>query len=857
MNQEAARDPSLILTFGEQRDELQPGDRLGNWRLVSELGTGGMGRVYLAERSDGHYEQRAAIKLLQGWNSDDGLEQLARERQILASLAHPHIARLMDGGTTPLGRPYLVMDYVEGVPIHEHVRAARVDLAGVLALFNQVLHAVAYAHRHLVVHCDLKPGNVLVTPEGRAVLLDFGIARLQGGGGETLHDVVTWTPRYASPEQQRGLKPGIPSDIFSLGRMLDDLLGLVQPAPPRAREWKAIVARATADDPDKRYPTAVSMAEDLRRFLDQRPLQALPRTPGYVAAKLLRRRWPWALVSVAALAASVAFTIGLMRERDRARAAEQLARAEAASTRAVSDFVVSLFEGADPALSGQPDMPASVLVQRGRQRIDTELPDQPRLQADMKAVLAKVLENTGRTDLAEQLYREAAALEARPDVARPERRAQVLARLANEVANAGRGSEALAPAREALAVVDALPEPAPLLRAEVLNTLGRVLAATGRYDEAETHLQASLGLRRAALPPDDPAIGATLHNLGLLHWNAGHYEASERHYRDALAIKLRRHGDGHPSTFGTLESLGRTLAQLRRLDEAEALFRRSLAERRRYYGERSPSVGSVLNELGNVLQDAGRTADAVQAYRESVAVHAGTPERRTMADAIAINNLATALEELGDMGAAETAYRESLTLRQALLKPDDLGLQRARHNLGRLLMRLGRLTEAQVLIEGSTAQRAGRLPPTHRELLDSRLTLAELQLGLQQRAASQATLELVAPHEAAMPPQRRASLRRLQGLLARAQGRGADALALHGQALDLARGVLPPGHPGLQRYALDAAESAQLLGHGDEARARLAEVWPALQRHPVSSPLRRQAERLQGLLQRTDRPPRS
>ncbi|MBN8506005.1 MAG: serine/threonine protein kinase, partial [Burkholderiales bacterium] len=272
--------------------ELAPGDRLGAWTLVRELGEGGMGRVFEARRSDGHYEQRSAIKVLRGFSSPLALAQLAQERQVLASLNHPHIARLLDGGTTPAGNPYLVMEHVDGQRIDEHVRQRGTSLAGVLALFLMVCDAVAHAHRRLIVHCDIKPGNVLVDEQGCAKLLDFGIAQLEGRGNSELQAL---TPRYASPEQRAGAPATASTDIFSLGRTLGAMLEPLRQSPqglPRAGELDALIAKATADEPAQRYAEVSALVADVERFRRHEPLQAMsqrrPQAP-YRLRKYVRR----------------------------------------------------------------------------------------------------------------------------------------------------------------------------------------------------------------------------------------------------------------------------------------------------------------------------------------------------------------------------------------------------------------------------------------------------------------------------------------------------------------------------------------------------------------------------------------
>ena len=324
-----ARDATEASTPGAPRPtaadgpetELGEGERLGAWRLLRRLGSGGMGAVYLAERADGHFEQRAAIKLIRGVPNADMLVHFTRERQILATLQHPNIARLLDGGATPAGQPYLVMEYVEGEPIDAYCAAHALPLDARLRLFEEVCAAVQFAHQRLIVHCDLKPSNVLVRADGTPVLLDFGIAQaLDRRRGPSSSEAGYFTPGYASPEQLRGDAVATATDVYSLGLILFELIAgrkarkdstdhtvtLLGDAAVRPSElatdvpWRerlagdldAIVLRATASEPSSRYASAEALADDLRRHLAWKPVAARAPTLMYLAGRLLRRRWP-------------------------------------------------------------------------------------------------------------------------------------------------------------------------------------------------------------------------------------------------------------------------------------------------------------------------------------------------------------------------------------------------------------------------------------------------------------------------------------------------------------------------------------------------------------------------------------
>ena len=311
--------------------QLRPGDQLGAWTLLRPLGEGGMGRVYLAERSDGHYQQQAAIKLLLGRSGAEALARLTSERQILARLNHAHIAKLLDGGTTPAGQPYLVMEYADGDTLDIWCERQQSTLAARLALFGSVCDAVAHAHRHGVIHCDIKPANVLVNAEGRVMLLDFGIARLEGQANDA---AVGMSPGYASPEQEAGQAPGPASDIFSLGRLLAELLQpvLAEASYPQRAGLASIVATATAHDPAQRHGTASALLGDLQSLLAHDPVLA-PGGGAHPQGQGQHRNRAWGLATglagVVALAALALATSRLAWQLEQAQAHERQARQDA------------------------------------------------------------------------------------------------------------------------------------------------------------------------------------------------------------------------------------------------------------------------------------------------------------------------------------------------------------------------------------------------------------------------------------------------------------------------------------------------------------------------------------------------
>ena len=821
--------------------ELQPGERLGAWTLQAELGQGGMGQVFLATRSDGHYEQRAAVKLLRGFSDPQALARLARERQILAGLNHPNIARLIDGGTTPAGRPYLVMDFVEGRPLDDYLREQAPGLDAALDLFDMVCEAVAHAHRQLVVHCDIKPGNVLVDREGRAKLLDFGIAHLQGRGDDEAPRALT--PRYASPEQLAGEPAGTPSDIYSLGRLLEEILQSLGPAARRRqREWQAIVARACAADPAQRYGSVGALQEDLRRFRAQRPVRAVQGGGLYVLRKGLRRRWPWVLAGIGVLALSTAFALRLVQERDRAVLAEAQARKDAATTRQVSDFMVDLFNGADPARSGKPDVSAVDLVDKGRQRMASELKGQPELLGTLQGVLGRVYSHMGKPRSAIELYQQAIDEERR--LGHAEREAQLQRQLSGALADAGYFQKAADAARRALALRQQAGLPASTLEmADLQDGLGNALAGQGDFANAEIQLNAALHTRQKLLGPVNASVSASLHSLALLARFRGDAAGAAELFGQSVAMKRQTLGMNDLSTLAAQQQLGAALSRMARYDEAEALLLDLVQRRQAVQGPTSDFTARAWNELASNRQDAGRLDAAVQAYRQALAIHEQASGRQSIVYAVTLNNLGSALDESGDRAGSEAAYRESLAIRQALLPAGDITIARAQHNLARWLLREARAGEARPLMAQALAVRAAKLPPGHDDVLNSQLTLAEIDFDLGQRAAARQLSEAAAAQESQMNPLRHAALMRMQALLLESDGQPKEALRLRQAGLALALTKLPPGNANLLRPRLELARLELKLGQAAAAREQMQAMRPLIAAQRPDSPLRREAER--------------
>lgn len=802
--------------------ELQPGDRLGAWLLGEPLGEGGMGLVFSAERDDGHYRQRAAVKLLRGWSGHEGLARLARERQILASLNHPHIARLLDGGTTPAGRPYLVMEFVDGLPIDAHAEARGLGLNGRLGLFEAVCDAVAHAHARLVIHCDIKPGNVLVNHDGQVKLLDFGIAQLAGqGDAEDFSPAAT--PGFAPPEQMAGGNPAPAWDVFALGRLLERLCG--EHAGRRGAELQAVVARACAKDPTGRYPGVPALAEELRRLRHHEPLVALRgSSPLYAMRKWMRRRWPWALTGTLVLGGSAGFTYQLMLERNRARQ-------EASTTREVSEFVVSLFEGADPSQGGsRHDVTARELLDRGRARLEAQLQAQPEQRARLLEVLGDVYERLGDFAKALEAFDQALKMGDLP----PEREASLQSRRVLLLANTGLPDEAIAAGRRALALGLAQRPPDQSLLATIENRLGIALTNKGSFAEAEPMLQSALARYLKAPVQPNSNTGSVMHNLARLAVKRGDLAGAEEHFRRALAVLRQTTGLRADVTLDTQTQLARLLADRHQFPEALSLLREATAAREAVWGPQSEHLAAVLNELGSVELDAGDAAAAGRTLRRAVELAgqlaAGSPSRRL---AITQHNLAKALMAVGHAGAGDLLRASVAERLRVSGRSDAAFVQPARTTLLRWLLAQRELTEAQAVFDALWVERSrraqGDADRLTAELLGVELAMARMTdaTGLPER--------LDALQREALTAGQRAHALRLRALYAERAGDAALALRWSREAWAALQESLVPGHPSLLPFGLEHERRLRAGGLSDEVRALRSLLEPAAARQAPGS----------------------
>jgi serine/threonine-protein kinase len=625
--------PALALSadfFDQDGEDERAGQTVGNYRIIREIGRGGMGTVFLAERADGEFEHQVALKVVRRSFADTELKRrFRRERQILASLNHPNIARLMDGGVSDDGEPYLVMEYVEGARIDHYCQEQKLSTRERLRLFLDVCRGVSYAHQHLVVHRDIKPSNILVTKDSVPKLLDFGIAKLideEQTGEHTRTEMRAFTLEYASPEQVSGAPITTASDVYSLGVLLRDLLHETKRAPDKtiaSVELENIVAMARREDPARRYASAGQLAEDVQLYLDGLPVRAQKDSFAYRAGKFVKRN----KIGVAA-AAIVLFTLigGIVATVWQARrataqariAAEQRdrARLEAAKAERINAFLQSIFASADPSWysSGHGQRGevkvVDVLGQAGR-RIDADFKDQPEIRAELHHTIGTTFQSLGQYESAHTHFR--AALDAYRGLygERHPKVAEALFYLAASTGGTGDTAGSLALLRQSLEVFREV-DPNNINVPYLLHDLAATLNAVGETAAAEQAAQEGLKLARQRYGDEHVLTLSLLSVLGRFHERRGDLGQAKTTYQTVLAA-YNRMPNGRIVSLGMLQNLGRLSMYAGEFEQAETQLREAFEISRQTRNENHPDHLNLLVDLAEIHYLQGEYADAERA----------------------------------------------------------------------------------------------------------------------------------------------------------------------------------------------------------------------------------------------------
>ena len=685
------------------------GRRLGPYRLLEEIGEGGMGEVYRGVRVDEEYEHEVAVKLVRaGADAQFVGARLRTERQILAAFEHPNIARLLDGGTTEEGIPYLVMELIAGQAITDYCDRHRLDLDARLHLFLLVCSAVQYAHQRAVIHRDLKPSNILVTADGTPKLLDFGIAKiLEPGsipvrGDLTINAVRLLTPDYASPEQLKGEPVTAASDVYSLGVILYELLTGIKPhsgrsgamlaapgtdsrpAPTRpsvvvrgrdvasatrqdsperlSRRLRGdldnIVLMALRQEPERRYATVDRLTEDIRRHLGHLPVAARRPTLGYRASMFVTRHKVGVAATALTAMALLAGIVMTARETFIARAALARAEDEASASQRVSDYLISLFEDANPDETGGRAIDVRTLVARAQGQIDPALSSRPALRARMLSVVGALHCEIGQSKLCEQDLEQALRIEkAAGSAGDPLLRAKTEYRLASAYADGGRTSEAMALLQHALPVLESQQPPDPMAVAAVWNAIGKAYLEIDPV-RAIAALQRARALERGPNGEDTLASAGTLGTLAIA-------DAQAMRWNDALALARTRVElvRAHFSTadvryFDALNDYAEVAQEAGRFDDARDAWEQVLAGYEHIFGRGSDRYIDTELSLGDVLFRRNHLRESIFWFQRSVADYRAQESRHGEKYVASLFALSQVLGMYGDYEGAAAAARE-------------------------------------------------------------------------------------------------------------------------------------------------------------------------------------------------------
>jgi len=757
----------------------RPDALIGPYKLERLLGEGGMGQVWLASRADGLYQRRVALKLLRPGLADPNLRlRFTRERQILARLGHPHIARLLDAGISADNQPYLALDYVEGEPITDWCKARALDVPACVRLFLQVCEAVSHAHANLIVHRDLKPSNILVTALDEVRLLDFGIAKLldtaEQAPDNTRTGLRAFTLHYAAPEQIRGEPVTTMTDVYSLGVVLYELLSGakpyrlkrqtdaeweeailgVDPLKPsstvlrgpdgartgnpaalrrRAREVAGdldnIVLKALAKRAEQRYPSVEALALDLRRYLDGKPVHARPQSLAYRLRKYAGRH-RWALGSASLVAITLAAALGIVVWQSR-QFVEEGARAQA-----LKDFVVGLFENAGSTPEGVP-LDVRQLLDTGVERGDRELARQPEARAELFGVIARLRVGLGDyEDAFKLLDRQAAILDAL-DTVPPSLRLESATDLGHTRRMLGRYADCMAGMRPWQALARREEHQLPAQASEFYSQLGRCQRHAGNYDAARLMFERSLALRRDPLR-NEAGVVENLADLARLRAATGDSTRAQVELRNALSQLRARVGDRHPlaiEILGSLCSLRRAQGDIR---GAETECRKALALSLDLQGPQHRATIDARRQLAALHVDAGRYGEAATEFASSQAwllARLGMEHEEVSRN---YNSLAVVDWERGDTDAALRNLDRAIAISR---KPGHAQLLAGQlFNRAMILHGVGRDTEARLQLHESLRLRQA-LPGRHAGLVgDTLRLLGEANAGLGERATAERQL---------------------------------------------------------------------------------------------------------------------
>jgi eukaryotic-like serine/threonine-protein kinase len=753
----------LSLTPREERSLV--GRVVANYQLVSVLGRGGAGTVFLGERADKQFSGKVAVKVVDRAGAADLGMRFRAERQILASLNHPNIARLIDAGETDDGQPYLVMEYVEGKPLDQYCDESRLDLRKRLKLFIDICAAVQYAHQNLIIHRDLKPANILVTADGTAKLLDFGIAKLlnRNNSSNTASELTRMnerllTPEYASPEQIIAGAVTTATDVYSLGIVLYRLLTGLRPydlsgatsqlemeraicvadpprpsasvqramqsapahgeqpiaalalargvSPERLRrrligDLDAIVMRALRKEPQHRYTSVERLVADIRHYLENEPVQARQGNWIYYTQRFVRRHTTAVAASAGFLIFVIAVAIVMSIQRQSIAAALERATHDRERAEKVSQFMLDVFSAADPFTNFGKEPTARILLDQAARTIQSDLTQQPEVRARLLEAIGRSYRRMGQPERAVAYLQDSLRIQRQLLQKDDATLGSIVTEIAIALRNQGRIDESDGYFTEAVQISRQTKEQRSEAYAKLLVDLGRLEKMRSNPKQALDRLEQALQLMRALKGAKDPEVGAVLAEMSNIKVWLDDLDGAEAAARAAIDI-YQSVPDDYPDRVMAEYYLADLLLYRGRVEDAGALFERVLAVQRRLYGNTSRAVADTLMSLAQVRVAQKSFGPAEKLIREALEAHKQSGSTAHLQIGYLQTMLATVYMRQGKLVEAEQVLRDTLVLYSKNVRGDHQYVASTEHYLGEALLAQKKFREAEIVLTAAT-----------------------------------------------------------------------------------------------------------------------------------------------------------
>ena len=732
------------------------GTQIGAFNIINEIGSGGMGNVYLARRVEGGFDQTVALKLIKfGMGSDKAIRRFESERSILARLQHPNIARLVDGGLTGENHPWFAMEFAEGETLISYCRRLDLSVEKRLQLFLNIIEAVQYAHRNRVVHCDLKPGNILVTGDDdkpQIKLLDFGIAQIMEESEGESSEIKAMTRAYASPEQISGDSTSTATDIYSLGVVLYQLLTECHPDPEFRRddckpavisaELEAICSKAMETDPELRFENASEMGDELKAWLDERPVSCYSVKPLYRLRKRMNRNRAASFIAVFAIISLIItvflYTFELKKETERAQN-------EATRAARIAEVLGSSLRSIDPMQNGGQELTARRMVDMSTGYINNQLAGDSRTKSELLIMMAGIYANLNAFEVADSVSQTAEELMINVQDTTSFAYIDLLAKRSVILDQAGKYDEAMDMIQRALDLANRHLEPGSLdfasvhldytyhldvnaryteadsilmlvqpiyeenleeageTYADFIFYLGTNYRRTGDYENAEKYLFQSLEISRSIYPDIHEQIASTLNHISSLYQNMGNYEEAISYAKESHAMRVKIFGPGHLNTIAAHSNTARAQSGAGKLADAAETYRDVLAIFRDEFGNDNFYIAGILQSYAGVYLRMEEYEQAEIIIRESLEHSERLLPPGHIRQAYPLKGLADALRGQKRFSEALPYAEKAYHIRNESLEDDDPNLMTARYTLGLCLWNLNRRDEAETHLRESLA----------------------------------------------------------------------------------------------------------------------------------------------------------